>query len=352
MEIKEALAFDDVLLTPKYSDIESRSEVDLSSKLGNDTFQLPIISAPMDTVTEYQLANALAAGGGLGIIHRYNSIQEQINQLVLTSFKAGCAIPTDISDNMERANALVRAGCRLLCVDVAHGHHVAVLATVRRLKETFPGIHIMAGNVATWLAARDLASFGADSIKIGIGGGSICSTRTMTGHGVPTFQAILNCFEIKKDYPNVKLIADGGIKTPGDIVKSLAAGADFVMLGSMFAGTFESPGEVIEEVPGYAISSNHVSKKYKIYRGMASKDAQMDWRGKVGSMEGISTRIPLKGTVKEILANIRTNVASGLSYSGARNLRELRERATFIKQTYAGCVESSTHILNVGGTIV
>lgn len=349
MEILEALAFDDVLLKPKCSDIVSRSEVDLSSELSKDfNLTLPVISAPMDTVTEFQMALVMSELGGLGIIHRYNTIPEQVKQLHLTSYRGGCAIGTN-GDSIERATELVNAGCKLLCIDVAHGHHISVFKTISELRKKFPDIHIMAGNVATWNGARDLAAHGADSIKIGIGGGSICSTRTMTGHGVPTFQAILDCSDVKDDFPNVKFIADGGIKTPGDIVKSLAAGADFVMLGSMLAGTYESPGNIIEETPFYAIPSNYVAKKYKIYRGMASKESQIAWRGKVSSLEGISTRIPLKGTVKEVLENIKVNVASGLSYSGARNLQELRARATFIKQTHAGYIESSTHILNVGG---
>lgn len=352
MEIREALAFDDVLLKPKCSDITSRSEVDLTSELSRDfVLTLPVISAPMDTVTEYHMANAMSSMGGLGIIHRYNTIEEQVAQLHLTSYKGGCAIGTN-GDSIERATELVKAGCKLICVDVAHGHHMSVFRTIAELRKRFSQLHIMAGNVATWNGARDLAAHGADSIKIGIGGGSICSTRTMTGHGVPTFQAILDCFDVKIDFPNVALIADGGIKTPGDIVKSLAAGADFVMLGSMLAGTYETPGDIIEDYEGRTvILSNHVSKKYKVYRGMASKESQIAWRGKVASLEGISTKIPLKGSVKDILENIRTNVASGLSYSGARNLAELRYRATFIKQTHAGCVESSTHILNAGGIV-
>jgi IMP dehydrogenase len=196
-----------------------------------------------------------------------------------------------------------------------------------------PAVHIMAGNVATLDAFNDLADWGADSIRVGIGGGSICSTRIQTGHGVPTFQSIVDCSQSDRD---VKLIADGGIKTNGDIVKALAAGADFVMLGSMLAGTTESPGDVFTD--------RDDNKKYKVYRGMASKDAQQEWRGKSSAPEGVSTTIPFKGSVEQILFDMLGNIQSGFSYSGAINLPDLWGKAEFIKQTSAGQIESSTHI--------
>ena len=190
----------------------------------------------------------------------------------------------------------------------------------------------MAGNVATLEAFNDLADWGADSIRVGIGGGSICSTRLNTGHGVPTYQSVVDCARSDRD---AKLIADGGIKNAGDIVKALAAGADFVMLGSMLAGTDESPGETFT-------SEN---KKYKVYRGMASRSAQMEWRGKSSSPEGVSTTIPHKGSVVDILQDITGNIKSGFSYTGATSLEILQSKATFIRQTHAGQLESSTHIL-------
>ena len=190
----------------------------------------------------------------------------------------------------------------------------------------------MAGNVATLEAFNDLADWGANSIRVGIGGGSICSTRINTGHGIPTYQSIHDCSYSNRD---AKIIADGGIKNSGDIVKALAAGADFVMLGSMLAGTDESPGEIFT-------SGN---KKYKVYRGMASRSAQMDWRGKSSSPEGVSTTIPYKGSVVNILQDVAGNIKSGFSYSGVRDLRELQSKATFLQQTPAGQYESSTHIL-------
>jgi IMP dehydrogenase len=191
---------------------------------------------------------------------------------------------------------------------------------------------IMAGNVATLEAFNRLADWGADAIRVGIGGGSICSTRVQTGHGIPTFQSILDCAQSDR---GAKIIADGGIRTSGDIVKALAAGADFVMLGSILAGTDESPGEIFEGQRG----------RYKVYRGMASKEAQKDWRGKYSSNEGVSTTVPYKGSVMPILRDLDNGIRSGLSYSGAHTLPLLRSKAKFVYQTSAGQVESSTHIM-------
>ena len=191
----------------------------------------------------------------------------------------------------------------------------------------------MAGNVATLEAFNDLADWGADSVRIGIGGGSICSTRIQTGHGVPTLQSVIDCSKTDR---NALLIADGGFKTSGDVVKALAAGADFVMLGSMLAATDESPGETFISADG---------KRYKVYRGMASKEAQMEWRGKTASLEGVSTTVPYKGSVELILSELEQGIRSGFSYTGARTLAELQSRAQFIKQSSAGQIESSTHIL-------
>lgn len=344
IHFRQTLAFDDVLLEPKYSDIETRSSLDLSSVLGDKKYSLPVISSPMDTVTGGHLALAMAQNGCLGVIHRYNSILEQAEQLAISKFSGACAIGAT-GDYFERAVHLALDGCKILCIDVAHGHHKAVQQAIKSIKKRLSNVHVMAGNVATLHAARELAYWDADSIRLGIGCGSICSTRINTGHGIPLLQTILDCMEIKKEFPNLQLIADGGIRNAGDIVKAFAAGADFVMLGSMLAGAEETPGE-FESV----LSDTGEYVTYKTYRGMASKEAQIAWRGKSFSTEGVSVKIPAKGPVSEILENIKANVASGLSYSGARNLRELRTKATFILQSHAGAIESTTHILNVGGT--
>ena len=191
----------------------------------------------------------------------------------------------------------------------------------------------MAGNVATLAGFNDLADWGANSVRVGIGGGSICSTRVQTGHGVPTLQSVLDCAASDR---NAALIADGGIRNSGDIVKALAAGADFVMLGSLLAGTIESPGEAAYSLDGV---------RTKIYRGMASKEAQINWRGHVSSVEGVSSSVECHGPVSEVMDELARGIRSGLSYSGAETIRSLQAKSRFIRQTAAGKTESSTHIL-------
>jgi IMP dehydrogenase len=345
--LQTALTFDDVLLVPKYSSITSRSEVDLRVNLDpTRQFSLPVISSPMDTVTEVDMCVAMSNHGGLGIIHRYNSIQEQVElvkdaKLGGASIYVGAAVGST-GDYHERALELFKNGVDVICVDVAHGHHQNVkeaLDKLQHLKDTAIGtVHIMAGNVATGKAFQDLSDWGADSIRVGIGGGSICSTRIQTGFGVPNLAAIFDCAQTQAyKSGKTKLIVDGGIKNSGDMVKAFAAGAHFVMCGSLLAGTDESPGEMF-------IDGNGV--KMKNYRGMASREAQTDWRGKSSAPEGISTFIKHKGSVNPILDDIRGNIQSGFSYAGARNFTELSGKVQFIQQTSAGAAESFTHILH------
>ena len=335
-KLEETVCFDDVLLKPRYSNIKSRSEVDIGNDLGNQHYYLPIISSPMDTVTEEEMCLAMAGRGGLGVIHRYNSIDAQQKTIEnLYNKISNVAVAIGVSDDFElRARACVASGASTLCIDVAHGHHVLVENAIKTLKDRYgESVHVMAGNVATLEAFNDLSDWGADSIRVGVGGGSICSTRIQTGHGVPTLQSVIDCSKTDR---NALLIADGGFKTSGDVVKALAAGADFVMLGSMLAATDESPGETFISADG---------KRYKVYRGMASKEAQMEWRGKTASLEGVSTTVPYKGSVELILSELEQGIRSGFSYTGARTLAELQSRAQFIKQSSAGQIESSTHIL-------
>ena len=339
--MKTGNCFDDVLLVPQFSDIMSRSEIELISYLDQrHRFRLPIISSPMDTVTGPEMAKAMSELGGLGIIHRYNTITDQVamiksalnNKWAEGNEVVGVAVGVS-GDYLQRASLAIKAGAKVICVDIAHGHHALMRHTLLTLKNTFgDNAHIMAGNVATLDAFNDLADWGADSIRVGIGGGSICSTRIQTGHGMPTFQSVIDCARSDRD---VKLIADGGIRTSGDIVKALAAGADFVMLGSLLAGTEETPGSTIFDKGG----------KRKVYRGMASKDAQLEWRGHTASEEGVSSTVPYKGELKDVLGSLERGIRSGLSYTGAKNLKELRSKAQFIQQTSAGQRESFTHIM-------
>lgn len=336
-KLKTSLSFDDVLLVPQKSDIESRSEVDTSSMIGEHKFRLPIISSPMDTVTGEDMAFAMGEAGGFGIVHRYNTVKDQSSLVRRAAtgrdYKVGAAIGVS-GDFESRASSAINAGAFLLCIDVAHGHHSNVERAIKTLKDKFGDkVSIMAGNVATAEAFADLQEWGSDVIRVGVGGGSICSTRIQTAHGVPTFQSVLDCSRV---VDSAKIVADGGIKNAGDIVKCLAAGADFAMLGSLLAGTKESPGETFQGNDG---------RKYKAYRGMASREAQIAWRGRASSLEGVSTTIPYKGSVSEILPDLHQNIRSGLSYSGARSIREFRDKVKMIKQTSSGIAESRTHIL-------
>jgi len=331
---KNAFSFDDVLLLPQYSDVKSRSEIDLTRTIGKTKFSLPIISSPMDTVTETDMASVMYDRGALGVIHRYNTIQEQCDMVKDSELRVVAAAVGVSGDFEERAWALYDCGVKIICVDVAHGHHKLMKEALKTLKENFgDSVSIIAGNVASPEAYKDLAHWGADAIRVGIGGGSICSTRIQTGHGMPTFQSVYDCARTDCDVP---IIADGGIKSAGDIVKALAAGADFVMLGSLLAGTDESPGESFLSADG---------KQYKVYRGMASVEAQKDWRGEARSLEGVSTTIPHKGSVLKILDGLRQNIRSGLSYSGCRNIFQLQTTAKFVQQSVSGLAESRTHIL-------
>lgn len=341
--MKELLSYDDVLLLPRYSDIRSRSEICLSADLGNDlTMEMPLIASPMDTISETAMAATLGVLGATAIVHRYNSIEIQSRHISMArdlasahgthSIQIGAAIGVS-DDYIARAITAIESGATFLCVDVAHGHHILMKEALSALRrEVGNGTHIMAGNVATLAGINDLADWGADSVRCNIGGGSICSTRIQTGHGIPGLQTIFECAQTDRD---VAIIADGGIRNSGDVVKALAAGADAVMCGSLFSGTDEAPGKVYEESDG---------TRWKAYRGMASKEAQMNWRGRYSSHEGVAARVPYRGSVKKIVEDIERGVRSGFSYSGARTTSELQSVAEFVRQTGSGISESGTHI--------
>ncbi len=335
--MRKTVSFGDVLLSPQFSDINSRSEIDMSSFLGNIRFGTPIVSSPMDTVTESDMLTEMSKLGCLGIVHRYNT-QAQQSQIVHKAHEAGAknigAAVGVTGDYLDRAKYAVMAGANVICVDVAHGHHSMMKNALKNLRSMLSDdIHIMAGNVATLEGFNDLSDWGADSIRVGIGGGSICSTRIQTGHGIPTLQSVIDCSSSDRD---AALIADGGITNSGDIVKALAAGADFVMCGSLLAGTDETPVERVWDT--------NKGKWVYPYRGMASVEAQIDWRGHTSSVEGVSSAVSAKGPVRDVIENLSNGIRSGMSYTGSRTIRQLQAKATFVCQTPSGQIESSTHI--------
>jgi len=341
------ISFDDVILIPQYSELKTRSNIDTSVLLKKNSKQIklsiPIISSPMSTITEAHMCNCMRSIGGLGIIHRYNTIDFQAKLLSYVSdsdFKAAAIGVT--GDFKERLNTLIYNGLKIVCIDVAHGDHILVKEAIEYINCEYPDLFIIAGNVATGKAYKRLSDWGADAVRTSVGSGSICTTRIQTGHGVPTLNAIIDCYESKLEILSeggipAYIIADGGIKNSGDIVKSLAAGADLVMLGSMLSGTRESPGKVM---------INNEGQKIKKYNGMASKAAQKNWKGSYSSIEGVSSTVRYKGTVSKVVNEIMSNVRSGMSYSGAASLEELRDKAVMAIQTNNSNIEGNPHIFN------
>jgi len=471
LEFKEGLTFDDVLLVPKYSDITSRSQTDLGTKLSrNISINIPFVSANMDTVTESSMAVAMARAGGIGVVHRFLTIKEQANEVLkvkrsgsvmienpysinldksihdaqeyaedkgvsgllvvdsasklvgivterdllfantsgtindimtkdVVTAKPGVTLDEakeilhkhrveklpivddsgiikglitskDITNNadfpnaskdkkgrplvgaavgvkgdfLERSEALLESGVDVLVVDIAHGHSENAMSTVRNIKKAFPDCELIAGNIATAQGAEDLIKAGVDAVKVGVGSGSICITRVITGSGVPQLTAVMDCAKIGNDY-GVPIISDGGTRTSGDATKALASGASSVMVGSMLGGTDESPGTVLTKN----------GKLFKVYRGMASLAASIGRKSKeTGSFsfdddlndyvaEGVEAMVPYKGTVVDILKQLSGGVRSGLSYCGAHTIPQMQENAEFIKMSRAGFAESQPH---------
>ncbi len=329
------LTFDDVLIVPSRSDVRSRRDPDLQTKVTrNVSLKIPLVSANMDTITETDMAVSMAELGGLGILHRFATIAMQVEMVKAARDRGAQVIAGSIGVNddfKDRADALVKSGCQILTVDIAHGHSVSMMEVVQWCKKEYPQVDVIAGNIATPEAARDLIEAGADAVKVGIGPGSMCTTRIITGCGVPQLTAISLCAEVAKGY-GVPVIADGGMRTSGDIFKALAAGADCVMLGSMLSGTIETPGEI--------------KGGRKLYRGMASKSAQVSWRGGVPegmAAEGESTYVPIKGHVRDVVLEVTGGIRSGMSYVNATAVPEICEKARFIEMTGSGINESHAH---------
>lgn len=334
------LTFDDVILVPGYNGIRSRNLVTTSVKVAGRLFDIPITSSNMDTVTGTAMAKLLAAHGGLALLHRFQSVEDNIKMFrdVNDAKHVGVSIGIG-SDGMARAEALIGAGAEIVCVDVAHGHSKEVNRTVRDLREKYgDNLMIIAGNVATYAGADYLAAAGADVIKVGIGPGSVCTTRMKTGFGVPQLTAIMECSKV--DRP---VIADGGIRYPADAVKALAAGADLIMIGGLLSGTDEAPGEVIER----ADATGHM-RRYKRFRGMASKEAQEDFMGLMQewkTAEGVAIEVPCKGSAKAVLLDLMGGIRSGMTYCGAEVIRDLKRKAQFMEITAAGRTEGTPHAI-------
>jgi len=472
LDIREGLTFDDVLLVPKFSNITSRSQTNLETKLSRKiSLNIPLISANMDTVTESSMAITMAREGGIGIIHRFLSIQQEVDEVLRTK-RAGSVMiekPYTISpdqtvknainymsekgvsgllvannelkligilterdvvfesdssqlvkdimtkdvitakpgisleeskdllrkhrieklplidenktikglitskditnienypnaskdrkgrplvgaavgvkgDFMERTEALLEADVDIIVVDIAHGHSENAISTIRHIKKGFPNSELIAGNVATARGAEDLIKVGVDAVKVGVGSGSICITRVVTGSGVPQLTAVMDCAKIGKEH-DIPIISDGGTRTSGDITKALAAGASSVMAGSILGGTDESPGTTI----------TRNGKRFKIFRGMASLTASIGRKAKEsGSVsfdedindyvaEGVDAMIPYKGSVTDIITQLTGGIRSGLSYCGAKTIKQMQENAEFIKMSTAGFTESQPH---------
>lgn len=363
---KKGLTFDDVLLIPAESHVLP-NEVDLSTQLAdNIKLNIPLISAGMDTVTEGAMAIAMALQGGLGVVHKNMSIQAQasevanVKSVVVPSnvTKAAvddqnrllCAAAVGVtSDTFERAEALLEAGADAIVIDTAHGHSAGVLRKIKEFREHFPKQTLIAGNVATGDATRALFDAGVDVVKVGIGPGSICTTRIVAGVGVPQITAIYDAASAAREY-HKPIIADGGIKYSGDVVKALAAGGNAVMLGSMLSGTTEAPGDIFEDN----------GKKYKRYRGMGSVGAMAQahgssdryFQGGVNEAnklvpEGIEARVEYKGDVSDVVFQINGGLRSGMGYCGAANISELIEKAQFVQITNAGLRESHPHDVQI-----
>jgi IMP dehydrogenase len=343
--IKEALTFDDVLLVPRYSSVLP-SETSLKINLGqNLELKVPFLSSAMDTVTESNMAIAISQKGGLGIIHRNLSISEQLKEVKKVKSKkliVGAAVGTS-NEDLIRAKSLLDVGVDLIVVDTAHGHSEKVINILSKIKKIVSKVPICVGNIATGEAAHKLYNEGADILKVGLGPGSICTTRIIAGIGVPQITAVM---EVKKRMKNkkIKIISDGGIKFSGDIVKGLAAGADAIMMGSIFAGTNESPGKKFR----------YKNKFYKTYRGMGSIGAmsagssnryfQKNYKDKSKFVpEGVEARVPFKGSVEEILYQLQGGLRSSMGYIGAKMIKEIQKKARFIKITKAGFYESMVH---------
>jgi IMP dehydrogenase len=338
--IREGFTFDDVLLRPLASAMEP-AEASLKTKIADIDLSVPFLTAAMDRVTGPAMAIAMGKLGGLGVLHRNCSVEEQV-AMVKEAKKAGVRVAAACGPfAVERALALDAAGVDAVVIDCAHGHNLNVLASAKKIKKQLKHAKMIFGNIATAEAAKAACAF-ADAVKVGVGPGSICTTRIISGVGVPQLSAVMEVAAVanKKKIP---VIADGGIRTSGDIAKALAAGASVVMCGNMFAGTDEAPGKIVEKD----------GKKFKEYRGMGSKSViesasgkeRYFTHGRKAVPEGVEAWVPYKGPVADIVATLISGVQVGMGYAGARTIPEFQKKAQFIRITHASIAEGKPHSL-------
>ena len=343
--IKDSLTFDDVTLIPQYSSILPAETITYTKLAHNLNLQIPLMSSAMDTVTESKMAIALSKSGGIGIIHRNLSIEKQVQEVKKVkknNFLVGAAIGVNSKD-IERADELSKAKVDMIIIDTAHGHTQKVLFMIKKIKKKLKKCVLCSGNIATGKAAKFLADSGVDIVKVGIGPGSICTTRLVTGIGVPQLSAVLQVKKALKNY-KTRIISDGGIKFSGDIAKAIAAGADAVMIGSLFSGTTESPGKIFKQK----------GKLFKNFRGMGSVgamsigSADRYYQKKFKNVskyvpEGVEGIVKFKGPVNKIIYNLIGGLKSSMGYLGAKTIKDLQKKGEFVKITKAGFYESMVH---------
>jgi len=343
--IKDSFTFDDVTLVPQYSSVLPVDAITNCKLSKNLNLKVPLLSSAMDTITESKMAIAISKAGGIGIIHRNLSIEKQVSEVKKVK-KNNCLVGAAIGVNaqdIERVEELSKVKTDLIVIDTAHGHTKKVLNVIKKIKKKLKNSTLCAGNIATGKAAEFLADNGVDIVKVGIGPGSICTTRLVAGIGVPQLSAVMDVKKALKKY-KTKIISDGGIKFSGDLAKAIAAGADAIMIGSLFSGTLESPGKIIK----------YKGKLYKNFRGMGSVGAMSAgsadryYQKKTKDItkyvpEGVEGMVKFKGSVKEIVYNLVGGLKSSMGYMGTKTIKDLQKKGQFLKISKAGFYESMVH---------